>query len=630
MDSNANSGDATRSAAGVVPTDEAFVDLALRYLDALTTEDESSRLCDWLAVHATLRERYVELCATRALLAESVWTSPLPVPPCGELPIDAATDSAVSGFSVPLQGDTADGTSWMARLWGGDSPSLPMLALAFVVSVAVATWAADRVRQAWSPTHAVLSEGSAIPAAPAFATDYVATLTRTANCRWDFADAQTEIGSRLPPSEIHLASGVAEIVFDQGTRVILEGPAYFTPQSARSGFLRSGKLVALVPPRADAFVIQTPSSVVTDHGAEYGLSVDGNGTTELHAFSGSVDVGIRRDLLSPPTLLAYRAGDAVRISMRNDAAPQPIPARENAFVRHVRPPELDFPNSLVSYWNFDEQGGPAGDAVGRNDGALQGVARTGGLIGRGAIEFGDRHGQMVNVGGGDGSFAFAEGVTIEALVVSRWDGASNLDADGLNYDEIFRKDDGEQLMLFSLQNDGNRNGFAEPSGKQGHVLSFGINVGGEYRELDMPLDGEEGRPSLIELTDGRAHHLVATYDAVSGEKAIYVDGRKRYFYRYPAGSPLLTGGRRAAAIGNAADLPWEPFHGTIDEVAIYRAALSEAEIAAHWSRVQSGRGYFEAADAIRAGDVDAGENVAAQRRAEPQVTASAVATLEAI
>ncbi|MEX2185546.1 MAG: LamG domain-containing protein [Pirellulales bacterium] len=619
MDWDSIIGDSTQSGDG--DSAAAFDDLALRYLDRLATEVESSRLCELLSGSAALRERYVDICATRALLAESVWTAPLPIPPAGDRPIDAVAGAA---------GDPPTaGSSWLGRVWGGDLPSLPLLFVAFLVSVALSTWAADRVRQAWSPSDAVRSDGRATPGAPAFATDYVATLTRTANCRWAIADSQTEIGSRLPPSEIHLASGVAEIVFDQGTRVILEGPAFFTPQSARSGFLRSGKLVALVPPRADAFAIQTPSSVVTDHGAEYGLSVDDEGTTELHAFSGSVDVGIRHDLLSPPKLLSYRGGDAVRIAMQNDAAPQPIPLREKAFVRHVQPPQLDFPESLVSYWNFDEQGGPAGDMVGRNDGALQGVARTNGLVGRGAIEFGDRHGQMVNVGGGDGSFTFTRGVTIEALVVSRWDGVSNPDADGLNYDEIFRKDYGDKLILFALQNDGNKNGFAHPPGKQGHVLSFGIHVAGRYEELDMPLDGEDGRPSLAELTDGAAHHLVATYDAASGEKAIYVDGRRRFSYRYPAGSPLATGGPRAAAIGNAAALPWEPFHGTMDEVAVYNAALSADEIAAHWSRVRQGKAYFEKM-AETPGNV-ARNDVAQQPRGDRRVPRpAATATLEAI
>lgn len=573
------------------PSGEEFVALALRYLDGLTTDEEAVRLCELLAASAAWREQYVELCATRALMAETVWSAPLPMRPANERPIDAPAALPVEvSADVPIGGGT-----WFGRAWAGDLPSLPLLGLVFLACVAVATFAVDRVRQAWSEADRQTGEATIAAARPSFATDYVATITRTANCRWELGGGSTEVGSRLPTSEIHLASGVAEIVFDQGARVILEGPAYFTPQSAHAGFLRRGKLVAHVPPRAETFAIQTPSGVVTHRGAEYGLAVDDGGATDLHVFSGGVEVAVRRDLLSPAAGLAYGEGDAVRISARSDAAPQGIALDAEAFVRRVQPVKLEFPASLISYWNFDEQGGPAGDLVGRNDGALQGVTRTKGLVGRGAIAFEDRHGQMVNVGGGDGSFDFSQGITIEALFISRWDGVSNLDADGHNYDEIFRKDNGQQLILLSLQYDNNQNRFAFPPGKQGHVLSFGLHVDGRYEELDMPLDGEEGRPSLAELTDGRAHHVAATYDAATGEKAIYVDGRKRFGYLYPSGAPLRMGGRRAAAIGNAADLPWEPFHGTIDEVAIYRAALPAEEIAEHWSRAQRGQGYFEAA-----------------------------------
>ena len=62
------------------------------------------------------------------------------------------------------------------------------------------------------------------------------------------------------------------------------------------------------------------------------------------------------------------------------------------------------------------------------------------------------------------------------------------------------------------------------------------------------------------------------------------------------------GSRRAAANGNAAELPWEPIHGTIDEVAIYRAALSAEEIAEHWSRAQRGQSYFESSEPVDRGD----------------------------
>jgi hypothetical protein len=183
------------------------------------------------------------------------------------------------------------------------------------------------------------------------------------------------------------------------------------------------------------------------------------------------------------------------------------------------------------------------------------------------------------------------GITIEALFVSRYEPGNA--SQEPSYDELFRKEDGERRILLSLQRDGPNNAhFAEPQVPAGPVLSFGLNVGGEYRELDMPLDGVEGRPTVGELADGNVHHVAATYDVRTGEKAIYLDGVKRYVHVYPPGSPLATGGNRSAGIGNMLDHPWEAFCGVIDEVAVYNAALSADEVAEHFRRARDGGNYF--------------------------------------
>jgi len=49
---------------------------------------------------------------------------------------------------------------------------------------------------------------------------------------------------------------------------------------------------------------------------------------------------------------------------------------------------------------------------------------------------------------------------------------------------------------------------------KGPTLSFGLYIDGHgYGELEALLDGEEGRPSLDALRDGKPHHVVASYDA---------------------------------------------------------------------------------------------------------------------
>ncbi len=152
----------------------------------------------------------------------------------------------------------------------------------------------------------------------------------------------------------------------------------------------------------------------------------------------------------------------------------------------------------------------------------------------------------------------------------------------------FDANQGNAIQL-AFQNDGN-NGAANPPVAAGPVLSFGLAVGGTYSELDMPLDGAAGRPSLAALENGQPHHVAATFDSATGLKAIYVDGVLRF-------STTIAGGLNGtnfgpATLGNSETNGSAPFVGTLDEMAYWGRALSALEVTAHWTAVQAGRDYF--------------------------------------
>lgn len=152
----------------------------------------------------------------------------------------------------------------------------------------------------------------------------------------------------------------------------------------------------------------------------------------------------------------------------------------------------------------------------------------------------------------------------------------------------FEQNRGNAISL-AFQNDGN-NALANPPVAAGPVLSFGLTVNGVYSELDMPLDGQSGRPTLAQLQDGQLHHLSTSYNPLTGVKAIYVDGTLRF-------STTLTGAFSAnngavAVIGNSAVNGTAGFNGSLDEVAYWGKALSATEVAAHAAAVQAGRDYF--------------------------------------
>ncbi len=181
-------------------------------------------------------------------------------------------------------------------------------------------------------------------------------------------------------------------------------------------------------------------------------------------------------------------------------------------------------------------------------------------------------------------FIVTDGLTVEALFISRWSGAP------LDYDEFFRKQSEGESIVFSFQND-NRDRVNGP------VLAIETSFASGGLNFDMPLDGQEGRPSLAELTDGKMHHVVATLNRAAREATIYVDGTKRMAMALPANWRFAIAPLAPAMIGNMPGTLTEPFTGVLDEVAIYRSALSAEDVALHWQRAQQGNSYFHDSDA---------------------------------
>ncbi|MCM8529504.1 MAG: LamG domain-containing protein, partial [Lentisphaeraceae bacterium] len=254
------------------------------------------------------------------------------------------------------------------------------------------------------------------------------------------------------------------------------------------------------------------------------------------------------------------------------------------------------------YWSFDDASDTVLDSSGEAHGTVgRGIEKAKGLIGSGAYKFSDKKSESIRLGTGGGiapgtgTFAVVDGVTIEALVKTDWNG------NFMNSDEIFRKDhskngdgegDGALRMLFCFQNDyGKKHVF--PKDYKLPTLSFGLYLVGQgYHELKLPLDGLDGRPTLEMLKNGKAQHLVATYDVRTGKKAIYINGRQLIFHQYQPGTKVLSGGPGLAVIGNIPENNSEAFNGLIDEVAFYDFALPPYMVKYHFDNTQKGNNYF--------------------------------------
>jgi hypothetical protein len=117
----------------------------------------------------------------------------------------------------------------------------------------------------------------------------VATLTEAKACRWNGGRLPTEVGAELRPGRLRLAEGLARVRFASGAEVTLEGPADLELVTDMRCVLHDGRLVARVPPEASGFVVETPSSVLTDFGTEFGVSVRDGRSADVNVFTGRVD-----------------------------------------------------------------------------------------------------------------------------------------------------------------------------------------------------------------------------------------------------------------------------------------------------------------------------------------------------
>ena len=116
----------------------------------------------------------------------------------------------------------------------------------------------------------------------------VAMLDRVVEAQWNQrGDEAPRLGAPLEPGWLRLKSGLAQIVFYSGARVMIKGPAELQLISPGEASCRGGRLTAEVPPQAKGFRVCTPQMNVTDLGTSFALDVK-ELHTELHVFKSNV------------------------------------------------------------------------------------------------------------------------------------------------------------------------------------------------------------------------------------------------------------------------------------------------------------------------------------------------------
>jgi ferric-dicitrate binding protein FerR (iron transport regulator) len=183
--------------------------------------------------------------------------------------------------------------------------------------------------------------------------DYVATLTQTADCVWENATEPPRSGSRLAPGELRFRQGVARIRFDNGPDLTVEGPAVLRIDSGSAATVFRGKVVFRADETASPFDLHTPSSTLVDLGTEYAVAVSPEGE-EIHVFDGEVQRRPRTAAQGSESE-QLKAGEARRFGSSMDAKGQPAVLDPASFVRRLSAPD-QLPNAadaLLAYEGFD-------------------------------------------------------------------------------------------------------------------------------------------------------------------------------------------------------------------------------------------------------------------------------------
>ena len=385
----------------------------------------------------------------------------------------------------------------------------------------------------------------------------VATLSATSGqCRWEGRGMQC--GEGLHGGQmLDLAGGSAEVTFDSGAQLLIEGPARLEIFSAWEAALHKGTLSARVPEEARGFRMLGPEVEVVDKGTEFTLEAEGNGRAELVVLKGSVTTRSSRGADSSPMGMLLGEKQARRFSASGSEDVQMRDRKVGKFNKKERM-ERSVGMARIAHWSFDEaaSGGGAGD-----------------ILGTAAGDWGGVHAELSGVGSrSEGRWAGGLRMEDGAGIDLRLPGVSMLP---------------EMSLAFWMRADAARvskGGRGMVSATLGSRGRFPFFIGWNRHPGDGVIGAlrtDFGRGRMVgvsPLCDGAWHHVAVVFarnlrSEARMEAKQYVDGKLEVVTSRRV--PMREWGART---GLAMDVIQAGFEGDLDELFVVDRAFSPAEI----------------------------------------------------
>ena len=128
---------------------------------------------------------------------------------------------------------------------------------------------------------------------------------------------QLEVGTRLKSGIVKLTEGELQLDFLGGARVLVQAPAELHMISNSAASLVSGAVGVRVAHAQKNFVLNAPDVAVVDLSTEFAASVDADRHTQVHVYSGEVEISLLGD--DGNTLLSQRLSERGTVQVDPEA-----------------------------------------------------------------------------------------------------------------------------------------------------------------------------------------------------------------------------------------------------------------------------------------------------------------------
>lgn len=410
---------------------------------------------------------------------------------------------------------------------------------------------------------------------------YVARVKASAGARWEGA---TAAGARLQSGQtVVLHEGFAEVVFDDGTEVLIEGPATFQPNGPRTMQWIDGRFSAVVPASGERFEVVTAHTALSAQGSAFGLDLaPRSDALLLQVFAGEVGyqpvasaqgaIADRPSNVAEHTTLAIGVGRDPVAAAPDRPFVRELPSRYELAVREIDP---------VGFFRFAE---------GRTDATLHCVAGNIGWTGQYLNRVDRRVPGFDAQSPGRSTSPYAIGFgSGRGGSVRLPDSAEGRVPEGA-YSYAFWVKPGEhsqrQCVFLRTGADGPLIDVMyqvsiTPDGRLQHYV-YTTTTG--YQHEDATRGTRTSQFGQTQLTPGRWHHVVVTATD-RGELRLYVDGEPD---AAPVAIPglLLRDGTELLIASTARTImpdggdgePQGGYRGDFDDLAIFDRVLSQRQV----------------------------------------------------